>query len=182
MLCPGNTGYAVSHQWYADGLTPPPCVEPCCVSLQAEKEWQQYSAHNKPPPLSPKPRASGAPLQQALYQGKVLRFYCCWAADSGGSRDAPLPYVLHYYLADDCVEVREVHPRNDGRYPFPMLLSKRRLPKNIPPVGQCRCRAPVTLARLKLHLDSMSLPVHARHMPGSVQCATPLQADGSTCS
>jgi hypothetical protein len=107
------------------------------VPLQAEKEWQQYSAHNKPPPLSPKPRASGAPLQQALYQGKVLRFYCCWAADSGDSRDAPLPYVLHYYLADDCVEVREVHPRNDGRYPFPMLLSKRRLPKNIPPVGQC---------------------------------------------
>jgi hypothetical protein len=78
---------------------------------------------------------------------QVLRFYCCWAPGGGGSSGAtggggvpgvcqgPLPYVLHYFLGDDCVEVREVHPRNDGREPFPMLLSKRRLPKALQPIG-----------------------------------------------
>ena len=38
--------------------------------------------------------------------------------------------VLHYYLVDDCVEVREVQKPNNGRDPFPILLRKQRLPKS----------------------------------------------------
>lgn len=38
--------------------------------------------------------------------------------------------MIHYYLADDCVEVCEVHKKNDGRDPFPLLLHKTKVPKN----------------------------------------------------
>ena len=47
------------------------------------------------------------------------------------------PFIIHYYLVDDNVEIREVHKTpegrdlNDGRDPFPLLLSKMKLPKNI---------------------------------------------------
>jgi hypothetical protein len=60
--------------------------------------------------------------------GKVLRFYCTWSDDSMyGERRT---YVVHYFLADDTVEVREVHEANSGRDPFPALLQRSRLPKN----------------------------------------------------
>lgn len=38
-------------------------------------------------------------------------------------------YIIHYYLADDTVEVREVYKQNDGRHPFPILIKRQRLPK-----------------------------------------------------
>ncbi|XP_034231935.1 EF-hand domain-containing protein 1-like [Thrips palmi] len=62
------------------------------------------------------------------YDGKILRFYAIWEDDSelGGKRE----FVIHYYLADDCVEVCEVHKKNDGRDPFPLLLHKTKVPKN----------------------------------------------------
>jgi hypothetical protein len=41
------------------------------------------------------------------------------------------------WCRDGTVEVVEVHLRNAGRDPFPLLLSRRRLPKtpSVPPVG-----------------------------------------------
>ncbi|KAJ3350141.1 EF-hand domain-containing protein 1 [Allomyces javanicus] len=54
----------------------------------------------------------------------VLRFYCVW--DDGGELRE---FVMHYYLVDDCVEVREVHKPNDGRDPCPLLLKRQQLPK-----------------------------------------------------
>lgn len=45
---------------------------------------------------------------------KVLRFYC----ESG------ICYIIHYYLADDSVEVREVKQANSGRDPFPLLMKR----------------------------------------------------------
>lgn len=60
---------------------------------------------------------------------KVLRFYCVW-----DDRDAMFgqmrPFVLHYFLVDDTIEIREVHEPNDGRDPFPVLLRRQRLPKD----------------------------------------------------
>ena len=38
--------------------------------------------------------------------------------------------ILHYYLVDDTVEIREIHEPNDGRDPYPVLLCRQRLPKN----------------------------------------------------
>lgn len=60
---------------------------------------------------------------------KVLRFYAMW-----DDRDAMFgevrKYLIHYYLVDDSVEIRECHQCNDGRDPFPVLLRRGRLPKN----------------------------------------------------
>ncbi len=40
-----------------------------------------------------------------------------------------LPFVIHYFLADDTVEIREVHHPNDGRDNFALLMKRQRLPK-----------------------------------------------------
>jgi len=45
----------------------------------------------------------------------VLRFYV---------RSEDLPFILHYYLADDTIEIREVHYANDGRDSFALLLKR----------------------------------------------------------
>ena len=50
---------------------------------------------------------------------KVLRFYC----KSGEN------YILHFYLADDTIEILECHYPNDGRIEFPILLRRMKLPK-----------------------------------------------------
>jgi hypothetical protein len=39
-------------------------------------------------------------------------------------------YIMHYFLADDTVELLEVHKANSGRDAFPALLSRQKLPKN----------------------------------------------------
>lgn len=58
---------------------------------------------------------------------KVLRFFCLW-----DDRDALYgdrrPYVLHYFLADDTVEILEVNEPNSGRDPFPVFLKRGPLP------------------------------------------------------
>ena len=39
------------------------------------------------------------------------------------------PFIVHYYLADDTLEVREVHFQNNGKDQFPMLLKRSKVPK-----------------------------------------------------
>ncbi|KAI8619627.1 hypothetical protein BC830DRAFT_1160607 [Chytriomyces sp. MP71] len=60
---------------------------------------------------------------------KVLRFFCIWD-DRDSMFGEVREFVIHYYLVDDCVEVREVKKPNNGRDPFPILLRKQRLPKS----------------------------------------------------
>ena len=54
---------------------------------------------------------------------KVLRFYAV-------SED--LPFLIHYFLANDTIEIREVHHPNDGRDSFPLLLKRQKLPFSMP--------------------------------------------------
>jgi hypothetical protein len=58
---------------------------------------------------------------------KVLRFFALW-----DDRDALYgdrrPYVIHYFLADDTVEILEVNEPNSGRDPFPVFLKRGPLP------------------------------------------------------
>ncbi|XP_066451391.1 EF-hand domain-containing protein 1 [Eleutherodactylus coqui] len=61
---------------------------------------------------------------------KVLRFFSLWD-DSDSMFGETRPVIIHYYLVDDTVEVREVHERNDGRDPFPVLMKRQRLPKSM---------------------------------------------------
>jgi hypothetical protein len=51
---------------------------------------------------------------------KVLKF---------NAKYESLKYIIHYYLADDTVEVREVHHHNSGRDPFPLFLKRAKLPR-----------------------------------------------------
>ncbi|NWV07111.1 EFHC1 protein, partial [Ptilonorhynchus violaceus] len=71
------------------------------------------------------------PFRQFLtYDTKVLRFYAIWD-DTNCPFGDQHPCIIHYFLADDTVEVREVHRRNDGRDPFPVLMKRQRLPKTL---------------------------------------------------
>ncbi|XP_060113410.1 EF-hand domain-containing protein 1 [Heteronotia binoei] len=68
-------------------------------------------------------------LKQFLaFDKKVLRFYAVWD-DTVNMFGESRRFIIHYYLADDTVEVRECHERNDGRDPFPVLIRRQRLPK-----------------------------------------------------
>merc|ERR1719181_1839442 len=60
----------------------------------------------------------------------VLRFYLAW--DDRRSLYGELrPFVLHYYLADDSMEILEVRRANAGRDPFPLFLKRGKVYKNI---------------------------------------------------
>jgi len=50
---------------------------------------------------------------------RVLRFY---------AKFDDLPFIIHYFLADDTVEIREVHHPNDGRDNFALLMKRQKLP------------------------------------------------------
>ncbi|CAD8213025.1 unnamed protein product [Paramecium octaurelia] len=50
---------------------------------------------------------------------KVLKFYVF----------SDIEYVLHYYLADDTIEIKEINSANSGRVPFPMMLRRQKLPR-----------------------------------------------------
>ena len=58
----------------------------------------------------------------------MLRFYACWDNTRRPCGDK-MPFVLHYYLVDHTMEVREVRLRNDGRDPFPLLVRRMPFPK-----------------------------------------------------
>jgi hypothetical protein len=70
-------------------------------------------------------------LDQFLkYDRKVLRFYLAW--DDRKSLYGELrPFVLHYYLSDDSMEVLEVRRANAGRDPFPLFLKRGKVYKNL---------------------------------------------------
>jgi EF-hand domain-containing protein 1 len=51
---------------------------------------------------------------------QVLRFFC-FSDDE--------PFIIHYYLADDTIEIREVNFANSGKHNFSLLLRRQKLPK-----------------------------------------------------
>lgn len=60
---------------------------------------------------------------------KVLRFYCVWD-DRDNMFGEMRKFIIHYYLVDDTLEVREVHTPNDGHDPFPILICRQKVPKD----------------------------------------------------
>jgi hypothetical protein len=59
---------------------------------------------------------------------RVLRFHCIW--DDPTSYGVRNFFTLHYYLADDTVEVNEVLRKNSGRGPWPVFFQRNRLYKS----------------------------------------------------
>jgi hypothetical protein len=51
---------------------------------------------------------------------KVLKFF---------ARFEGAPYIVHYFLADDTIEVREVALPNSGKDPFPVTFKRQKLPR-----------------------------------------------------
>ncbi|XP_069689389.1 EF-hand domain-containing protein 1-like isoform X2 [Periplaneta americana] len=81
-------------------------------------------------PHSHKTKLADDKLRRFLeYDGKILRFFAVWD-DRDSEYGEMRPYIIYYYLADDTVEVQEVHKKNDGCDPFPLLLRKMKLPRN----------------------------------------------------
>lgn len=93
-------------------------------------EKDPYTESRKQPLRSYKTPSDFDKLKQFLeLDRKVLRFYCVW--DDRDSMFGEIrPCIIHYYLVDDTVEIREVHSGNDGRDPFPVLVCRQRLPKD----------------------------------------------------
>ena len=60
---------------------------------------------------------------------KVLSFDAVWE-DKSPFGDMNF-YKINYFLADDKVEVKEKKLHNSGKYPFPLLLKKSKLPKKL---------------------------------------------------
>lgn len=68
-------------------------------------------------------------LKQFLdHDRNVLRFYCHWD-DSENMFGDPRELTLHYFLADDTIEIREVIYPNSGRDATPKFLHRSKLPK-----------------------------------------------------
>lgn len=69
-------------------------------------------------------------LKQFLdHDRHVLRFFCFWD-DSDQMFGDPREMVLHYFLADDTIEIREMIPSNSGRDATPMFLHRAKMPKH----------------------------------------------------
>ncbi|XP_018577445.1 EF-hand domain-containing protein 1-like isoform X2 [Anoplophora glabripennis] len=62
------------------------------------------------------------------YDGKILKFKAVWD-DRENEHGELRNYEILYFLSDDTVSVKEVHEKNDGRDPYPVLLRKTKLPK-----------------------------------------------------
>ncbi|XP_038616368.1 EF-hand domain-containing family member C2 isoform X1 [Tachyglossus aculeatus] len=65
------------------------------------------------------------------HDGHVLRFFCLWD-DTESEFGDPRELILHYFLADDTIEIKEVVQANSGRDAVPLFLNRRKLPKFAP--------------------------------------------------
>jgi len=75
-------------------------------------------------------------LKQFLdHDRHVLRFYCYWD-DTENMFGDPRELVLHYFLADDTIEIREIIQPNSGRDAAPMFLRRGKCPKNVESLKQ----------------------------------------------
>jgi Ca2+-binding EF-hand superfamily protein len=75
-----------------------------------------------------RPKVEEDTLAQFLqYDRKVLRFYSLWD-DTSSLYGEQRRFVVHYYLADDTMEIVESYKVNSGRDPFPLLLGRGKLP------------------------------------------------------
>lgn len=59
---------------------------------------------------------------------KVLRFYCAWD-DSSSVFGDKRSMTLHYFLADDTIEIHESVPSNSGRDAVPRFLKRQKMPR-----------------------------------------------------
>lgn len=72
------------------------------------------------------------PFKQFLdFDRQVLRFYGYWD-DSSTEFGMIHNLEIHYFLADDTFEIKEVLPENSGMESGPMFMKRMRLPRKLP--------------------------------------------------
>lgn len=49
--------------------------------------------------------------------------------DTSDPNSELMTFKLFYYLEDDTIAVKELKENREGRYPFPMLIKRTKLPK-----------------------------------------------------
>lgn len=92
-----------------------------------------YMTGRAPPIRSHITPSTGDPLQKFLTLDRVvLRFYAIWD-DREQLYGEVRKFIVHFYMADDTLEIREVHAANNGRDPFPVLISRQRVPRQLIP-------------------------------------------------
>ncbi|XP_061126002.1 EF-hand domain-containing protein 1 [Syngnathus typhle] len=84
----------------------------------------------KPPPTFTTPSEFDSRYQFLHMDRKVLRFFALWD-DSESELGEVLPVTIHYFLVDDTVEIKEDHKPNSGRFLFPVLMQRLRIPKKM---------------------------------------------------
>ncbi|XP_043928311.1 EF-hand domain-containing family member C2 [Protopterus annectens] len=71
-------------------------------------------------------------LRQFLEHDRhVLRFFCIWD-DTDSMFGDIRELILHYFLSDDTIEIKEILGSNSGRDALPVFLQRRMLPKHVP--------------------------------------------------
>lgn len=90
-----------------------------------ETQRKEMLSHMK----ATRPSLPNLTLKQFLENDRrVLRFYCVW--DDSTSVFGDLRHmVVHYYLSDDTIEIKESIPPNSGRESNTLFLRRCRLPK-----------------------------------------------------
>ncbi|KAJ3214155.1 EF-hand domain-containing member C2 [Dinochytrium kinnereticum] len=92
-----------------------------------------YEAHRNEMLARMKPTRPSQPkssLKKFLENDRrVLRFYCVWDDTNSVFGDVR-HMVVHYYLSDDTIEIRESIPANSGRETNTLFLRRCRLPKH----------------------------------------------------
>eukprot|EP00049_Salpingoeca_infusionum_P005694 m.95331 g.95331 ORF g.95331 m.95331 type:complete len:620 (+) comp13056_c0_seq1:128-1987(+) len=97
---------------------------------------------------------------------EVLRFYCLWDDTSSECGDKRY-MVLHYFLADDTIEIREIQAPNSGRDGPAVFLKRQRLPK-----GPEEAKVPGSVTdRTMLNVFGKT-GLHGRHIMDNLQTDT----------
>uniref|UniRef100_A0A671QVC3 EF-hand domain-containing family member C2 n=1 Tax=Sinocyclocheilus anshuiensis TaxID=1608454 RepID=A0A671QVC3_9TELE len=106
----------------------PPSSMPADPYTTHRQEIRKH--HENMKPLRPYERSDT--LKQFLeHDRKVLRFSCYWD-DTESMFGDPRELILHYYLADDTMEIYELVLPNSGRDTVPKFLHRGKLPKHAP--------------------------------------------------
>eukprot|EP00771_Trimastix_marina_P004197 gnl/Trimastix_PCT/944.p1 GENE.gnl/Trimastix_PCT/944~~gnl/Trimastix_PCT/944.p1 ORF type:complete len:592 (-),score=180.26 gnl/Trimastix_PCT/944:85-1860(-) len=90
----------------------------------------EHQAKTRPAPRISKPvDPEKLAFRQFLsHDREVLRFYCVWDDRSASFGDVR-KFVLHYFLADDTIEIREMHSPNSGYDAASLFVRRQRMPK-----------------------------------------------------
>eukprot|EP01105_Mastigella_eilhardi_P018082 TRINITY_DN4177_c0_g3_i1.p1 TRINITY_DN4177_c0_g3~~TRINITY_DN4177_c0_g3_i1.p1 ORF type:complete len:642 (-),score=187.91 TRINITY_DN4177_c0_g3_i1:78-1832(-) len=126
--------------------------------------------------LSSPGRVKRDPLLQFLQNDrKVLRYFCMWE-DGLDKRK----FTLHYFLADDTIEILERVPPNSGRDPFPTFMKRQVLPKGFCGIKELKIGTAVVIHNRSFFIydvDAFTKQFYEEHYAMSDEDFAPIDVD-----